>query len=258
MPPRSARMVRIGTAGWSIPRDHAHLCGGSGTHLERYSRAAVLRRDQQLVPSAARFGHIRQMGRGDATRVSVFGEDAAGDHARAELRRARVLLTRFLEETSGLGDKRGPVLIQLPPSLVFEPRVATRFFLALREQFPGWVVCEPRHPSWFTASADQLLQRHHVSRAAADPPRVEGGDLPGGWREAAYFRLHGSPAPTGRGTARPTWMRCGYPALVGAERRGLGDIRQHRIRRGVRKRVGAAGSTERSVPRFVVRCVHRL
>jgi uncharacterized protein YecE (DUF72 family) len=28
---------------------------------------------------------------------------------------------------------------------------------------------------------------------AADPPRVEGGSEPGGWRGLAYFRLHGSP-----------------------------------------------------------------
>jgi uncharacterized protein YecE (DUF72 family) len=32
-----------------------------------------------------------------------------------------------------------------------------------------------------------------VARVAADPPRVEGGGEPGGWRGLAYFRLHGSP-----------------------------------------------------------------
>jgi uncharacterized protein YecE (DUF72 family) len=32
-----------------------------------------------------------------------------------------------------------------------------------------------------------------VARDAADPPRVVGGDEPGGWGGLAYFRLHGSP-----------------------------------------------------------------
>jgi uncharacterized protein YecE (DUF72 family) len=37
------------------------------------------------------------------------------------------------------------------------------------------------------------LDGFEVARVAADPPRVEGGGEPGGWRGLAYFRLHGSP-----------------------------------------------------------------
>ena len=32
------RMVRIGTAGWVIPRQSAEMAAGEGSHLERYAR----------------------------------------------------------------------------------------------------------------------------------------------------------------------------------------------------------------------------
>ena len=42
-------------------------------------------------------------------------------------------------------------------------------FLALREQFAGAVVFEPRHATWFTRAADELLQQFQIARVAADP-----------------------------------------------------------------------------------------
>jgi len=56
------------------------------------------------------------------------------------------------------------------------------------------LVCEPRHPSWFEPDADGLLDRLGVARAAADPAIVPAAASPGGWRDFAYWRLHGSPA----------------------------------------------------------------
>ena len=109
------------------------------------------------------------------------------------LRRSRRPLKRFLAEVGGLGDKRGPLLVQLPPSLEYDARVASRFFQCLRAHDQGPVVCEPRHPTWFTAAADRLLRRHRVARVAADPCRAEGANAPGGWDGLAYFRWHGSP-----------------------------------------------------------------
>jgi uncharacterized protein YecE (DUF72 family) len=110
-----------------------------------------------------------------------------------KLRRARPALERFLSESAGLGRKRGPLLVQLPPSLAFDKRVAGSFFGMLREQHSGAVVCEPRHESWFTPAASDLLVSHRVGRVAADPPPVAGAEHPGGWNGIIYFRLHGSP-----------------------------------------------------------------
>ena len=110
-----------------------------------------------------------------------------------ELRRARQPLEQFLAETGGLGRKRGPLLVQLPPSHVFDARVAARFFALARASYRGPIVCEPRHPSWFSVRADALLVRFNVARVAADPAPAPGAEFPGGWKGIAYFRLHGSP-----------------------------------------------------------------
>lgn len=109
------------------------------------------------------------------------------------LRAARRPLDDFLNATAVLGRRRGPLVVQLPPSLPFEPRVARRFFALLRELHDGPVACEPRHASWFTPAADDLLNRHRIARVAADPAVVPEAAVPGGWPGMLYCRLHGSP-----------------------------------------------------------------
>ena len=102
-------------------------------------------------------------------------------------------MERFIEQTDGLGHRRGPLLVQLPPSLSFDARVAGRFFELLRADYDGLVVCEPRHETWFSARAEALLVRFRVARVAADPPPTKGADSPGGWTGIVYYRLHGAP-----------------------------------------------------------------
>ena len=185
--------IFVGTAGWSVPRASGHRCPGPGTHLERYARAfrcaeinssfhrphaaATYEKWAALTPPGFRF----------AIKVPrIITHDQ-------KLRRARVPLERFLTETGGLGNKRGPLLVQLPPSLRFEARVAGRFFELLRARYGGDVVCEPRHETWFSRLAEAMLVRFTVARVAADPAPTAGGDLPGGWAGIIYHRLHGSP-----------------------------------------------------------------
>lgn len=109
------------------------------------------------------------------------------------LERAGAALDAFLAQVAGLKEKLGPLLLQLPPSLAFTAHLARSFFAELRSRFDGSVVCEPRHPDWFSASADDLISEFHVSRAAVDPPITASAASPGGWKALAYFRLHGSP-----------------------------------------------------------------
>jgi uncharacterized protein YecE (DUF72 family) len=104
-----------------------------------------------------------------------------------------VLIDDFSEQVTYLGHKLGPLLVQLPPSLRFEQAVAEKFFSALRNRFSGFVVCEPRHASWFVPQADDLLSAFQVARVAADPAPVPQASAPGGWNGLRYFRLHGSP-----------------------------------------------------------------
>jgi uncharacterized protein YecE (DUF72 family) len=185
--------IFVATAGWSIPRASAHRFPPDGTHLQRYAR---ILNGTEINSSFYRPHTGTTYARWGASTPRQFRfavkVPRAITHER-ELRDVRAPLIAFLDETSGLGARRGPLLVQLPPSHVFDGRAATRFFALLRFLYPGPIVCEPRHPTWFSARAGVLLARHQVARVAADPPPALGADRPGGWDGLAYFRLHGSP-----------------------------------------------------------------
>jgi uncharacterized protein YecE (DUF72 family) len=103
-------------------------------------------------------------------------------------------IAAFAAQTGELKDRRGPVLVQLPPTLVFDAQVAARFFDDLRDAVgDDPITCEPRHSSWFTPAADQALIEHQIARVAADPAKVPEAANPGGWPGLRYARLHGSP-----------------------------------------------------------------
>jgi uncharacterized protein YecE (DUF72 family) len=188
----SQQRLYVGTAGWSIPRVSDERCPGEGSHLQRYARVfpcteinssfhrphapATYARWAASTPASFRFA------------VKIPKEIT---HVQ-KLKGSRRALEQFLAESSALGDKRGPLLVQLPPSLEFDTRQAGRFFALLRSLHTGPVVCEPRHASWF-AEGDALLMRYDVARVAADPSPVPGADIPGGWGGLVYVRLHGSP-----------------------------------------------------------------
>jgi uncharacterized protein YecE (DUF72 family) len=190
---RPVATVRIGTAAWSIPKEHAAPFPVAGSHLERYGavfnaveinssfyrphRTATYERWAASVPEDFRF----------AVKVPK-----AITHER-RLKDVGDLLDRFLSEVSGLGPKLGPLLVQLPPSLTFQPGTADCFLSELRSRVKGGIVCEPRHVSWFMPDVEALLDGLRIARVAADPAPVSGADEPGGWRGLSYYRLHGSP-----------------------------------------------------------------
>ena len=191
----------IGTAAWSIPRDVASHFPGEGQHLERYARRfdgveidTSFYRPHQVETYARWAGMTPPHFRFAVKLPRAITHDAA-------LRAARKPLAAFLGQVTGLGDRLGVLLVQLPPSLVWDARVARTFFVLLRESWDGPVACEPRHVSWFEAGADRALARLRVSRVAADPARIEAAARPGGWlgpdgdgRGALlYYRWHGSP-----------------------------------------------------------------
>ncbi len=186
-------MLWVGTAGWSIPRASARLFSTEGTHLERYARllhGAEINSSFHRPHAAATYAKWAASAPPGFRFAVKLPRTITHDQ---KLRRARLPLVRFLEESAGLGDKRGTLLVQLPPSLALEPRVVSRFFSLLRERYTGPVVCEPRHPTWFSAAANEMLVGHEVARVAADPPVAPGSDMPGGWNGIVYYRLHGSP-----------------------------------------------------------------
>ncbi len=186
--------LRLGTAGWMIPRADAAVFPGGGMHLERYARVfAAVEINSSFYRPHRRATYARwaaSVPPGFAFAVKV---PKAITHT-ARLTDCDTALATFLAETAGLGDALGVLLVQLPPSLVFDASVATAFFAALRRLTNAPVACEPRHASWFGPDADALLAAHRIARVAADPARVPAAAEPGGWHGLGYWRLHGSPA----------------------------------------------------------------
>jgi uncharacterized protein YecE (DUF72 family) len=189
----SVAAIRLGVAGWSVRREHAHRFADVGSHLERYAalfnaveinscfyrphRFATYQRWASTVPADFRFAvKLPKV----ITHESRFVDVASP-------------LERFLGEVSGLGEKLGPVLVQLPPSFAFDESLARGFFDELRERFEGDVVLEPRHETWFTSEVEQILVSYRIARVAADPARVPAAAEPAGYDGVMYLRLHGSP-----------------------------------------------------------------
>ena len=186
--------IRIGTAGWAVPKIHADLCAPSGTHLERYSgvlNAVEINSTFYRPHQAKTFERWAAVTPADFRFVVKLSKSITHE---AKLIRSGALLADFFENVRPLADKLGPILIQLPPKLAFDQSTAREFFETIREVHSGPLVLEPRHASWFTLQVDQLLREFKVARAMADPAAGSPAAAePGGWSGLQYFRLHGSP-----------------------------------------------------------------
>jgi uncharacterized protein YecE (DUF72 family) len=137
----SERRITVGTAAWAIPKQYDDAFPSEGSHLVRYAS----RFDGVEINSSFYRLH----------RLSTYQRWAGDvpDHFRfavkmpktitheARLRDIDEPLQRFLGEIAGLGSKLGPVLIQLPPSLKFDPAVVEPFVARLRASFDGDIVC---------------------------------------------------------------------------------------------------------------------
>jgi uncharacterized protein YecE (DUF72 family) len=184
--------IRIGTAGWSLYRV-ADAFPSAGTGLQRY---AARFNAVEINSSFYRPHQRKTYERWAASTPPDFRFAVKVPKAITHERRLTDIqepLTRLVEECSGLGPKLGPLLIQLPPSLKFEPAEAEQFLKTWREQVEGPTVLEPRHADWFTPEASEMLAAFRVARVAADPAKVPDAAEPGGWSGLRYYRLHGSP-----------------------------------------------------------------
>jgi uncharacterized protein YecE (DUF72 family) len=127
---------------------------------------------------------------------------------------------RLLAAAAGLGDRLGPVLLQLPPSMRADPAAlddCLRAFAAFRASpqlpRPVRVAVEFRHPSWWNPETEQVLASRGAALCWADR---RGRPVTPLWRTAdwGYLRFH-------EGAARP-WPRYGEAALRSWVRRAAG------------------------------------
>lgn len=106
---------------------------------------------------------------------------------------------RLMSHAAGLGDRLGPVLLQLPPTLRADPGLLD----ACLGCFPAGarVVVEPRHDSWWTPAVRDVLEARGAALCWAD---VQARPVAPLWRTAdwGYVRFH-----EGRAQAWPRYGR---------------------------------------------------
>jgi uncharacterized protein YecE (DUF72 family) len=189
----SGRGVFLGTAGWAIPRAIAEAFPRDGSVLERYAalfNAVEINSTFYRSHRPQTFERWR-LATPDGFRFAVKVPRAITHEAR--LAGCAPRLCQFFDEIAPLAEKLGPMLVQLPPSLVFESAVAAAFLGDLRSRWSGPVALEPRHVSWFGDGAAALLRTHRIAQVAADPACTAAAGVPGGDPGLAYWRLHGAP-----------------------------------------------------------------
>jgi len=111
---------------------------------------------------------------------------------------------RMLDAAAPLGDRLGPVLLQLPPTLTAEPALLDECLAT----FPATtrVAVEPRHDSWWSDEVRRVLTERNTALCWSDR---KGTPLTPLWRTAdwGYLRLH-------EGDGYP-WPRYGKETLSG-------------------------------------------
>ncbi len=120
-------------------------------------------------------------------------------------------VARLLAAAAALGDRLGPILVQLPPTLRADPALLDAClteFAAQSRAISGLgtvrVCVEFRHQSWETDDIRQILQRRNAALCWSDRLGRPQGPL---WRTAdwGYLRFH-------EGAASP-WPRYGRQSL---------------------------------------------
>jgi uncharacterized protein YecE (DUF72 family) len=106
---------------------------------------------------------------------------------------------RFLDRAAALGDRLGPVLLQLPPNLKSNVDDLERALACFPKGIE--VAVEPRHPSWWSGEVRATLERHDAALCWADR---KGRPVTPLWRTApwGYVRMH-----EGRANPRPRYGR---------------------------------------------------
>jgi uncharacterized protein YecE (DUF72 family) len=186
-------VLRIGTAGWNVPARYAKDMPDAGSHLERYAQRlnAVEINSSFYRPHQRKTYERWARSTPAGFRFSVKIPKTITHESR--LADCRELLDRFVTEVTGLGEKLGVLLVQLPPKLEFEKKHVDGFIRDLHDRINTAVAFEPRNASWFAPGRDEWLAERGVALVAADPSLAGVPGKPGGWNGLNYYRKHGSP-----------------------------------------------------------------
>lgn len=98
-------------------------------------------------------------------------------------------IDKFAALAAWFGDRLGPVLVQLPPSLAFDPPRVLRFFARMPKLR---YALEARHPSWLSRQAMAALRDANVAWCMADSSVYRTAEAV--TAEFVYMRFHGPDA----------------------------------------------------------------
>jgi uncharacterized protein YecE (DUF72 family) len=115
---------------------------------------------------------------------------------RRRLRDAGSELAEFIAVVRLLGERRGPILVQLPPSLGPDLGLLRDFLQQARALMadPAWpLVLEFRQPGWIGAPVERLLDDQRATWCLSDLP-VNPIARPTAGAEVVYLRRHGTAA----------------------------------------------------------------
>jgi uncharacterized protein YecE (DUF72 family) len=211
--------VFIGCAGWSVSSAYATnpAIPKDGSHLQRYSAAlSAVEINSSFYRPHRPETYVRWR---DTTPAGFKFSVKIPKTITHEKKLVDIedILDRFVGEVMNLEEKLGCLLLQLPPKLKFDLSTASRFLEMLRSKTKVKVVCEPRHPSWFQNSVNELFEIHNIARVIADPSVDDTEDVPLPKSDTIYLRLHGSPE-----IYRSTYSETYLDELVGLISRYVG------------------------------------
>lgn len=183
-------MLRIGTSGWS----YHHWQGlfypeklPSGRWLEYYCQhfdTVELNSSFYHLPKLATFENWQKR-TPENFLFSVKGSRFISHILK--LNGAREPLQNLLDNTSGLKEKLGPILFQLPPNFGLDTERLKKFakILSTDQRF----AFEFRHESWFCDEVYNLLRKNNLALAISDTPKYP--LIFETTADFVYVRLHG-------------------------------------------------------------------
>ena len=199
--------LMIGTSGWQY-RDWRGDFYPAGVPVSRWleyyaEHFPVVENDGTFYRLASRDTFANWQERTPARFVMAIKASRYLTHIR-RLRDPAEPVARLLAAAGGLGDRLGPVLLQLPPTLQASPALLADCLREFATEFArldttanggGRVCVEFRHPSWLTDDVRSILTEHNAALCWSDRSAKPLGPL---WRTAdwGYVRFH-------RGRAAP-------------------------------------------------------
>jgi len=88
----------------------------------------------------------------------------------AKLRDCADTLDYFCQIVSGLGERLGPILFQLPPNFKKDAAILSSFLRELPSKFRG--AFEIRHESWFDEEIFEMLKARNIALCIADTDKL--------------------------------------------------------------------------------------